>query len=193
MQINRPIASAVIFFAVLLLGFFFISPVFSEYRVLQGDLAQKQGEYDAKAAYYSEIAKVYDKISANKDIISKIDSAIPSNVSYGPLIYFFQKKAASSGLILNNLALVKSSQVKQEGNLKEIVFSINLMGSYPGFRSFLLNLEQSARLFEVNNISFASQRTQDSVINSTSKTSKVVQPATFQTYPFRLEIKTYSY
>jgi len=193
MEIDRPITIAVILFIILLLIFFLVVPKYHQFKDLQQKMGEKQTEFDAKFSYYSEIAKVYEQIMAKKDIVDKIDSAIPSNVSYGPLVYFFQKKGLENGLIVRGLSLTKVSPANPESDIKEIVFSLDLLGGYTAFKSFMSSLEKSARLFEVTNISFGSSA------SSISSTSSSVSPKTpsliqiLQTYPFKLEVKTYSY
>jgi len=137
--------------------------------------------------------------------VEKIDSAIPSSVSYGPLVYFFQKKAAESGLVVQSLSLTKSSFINADSNLKEINFSINLLGQYSALKNFLASVEKSARLFEIIGINFRNSQSpgtlgSSSLLSSSSSSVGVKRtgqppPAIkiIQTYPFQLLVKTYSY
>ncbi|MEK7562700.1 MAG: hypothetical protein AAB509_03410 [Patescibacteria group bacterium] len=197
-EFDRPIAIAVTLFVILLMIFFLVAPKYQEFKALRQQIGEKQAAYDAKFAYYSEIAKVYDQIMAKKDIVDKIDNAIPYNVSYGPLVYFFQKKGLENGLIVRGLSLSKSSAINPESDIKEIVFSLDILGGYSALKSFMASLEKSARLFEIDDISFGSSvLAQTAIISSiASKTSlktATVQPQILDTYPFKLEVKTYSY
>src|SRR3989344_8198531 len=99
MEINRPITIAVALFIVVLLIFFLVAPKYQQFKVFQQKIGEKQAAYDAKFAYYSEIAKVYEQLQAKKEIADKIDNAIPSSPAFGPLVYFFQKKSVENGLI----------------------------------------------------------------------------------------------
>lgn len=194
MEIDRPITIAIVLFIVVLLIFFLVVPKYQQFKVLQQKIGEKQAAYDAKFAYYSEVANVYEQLMAKKDVVDKIDSAIPSNVSYGPLVYFFQKKGLENGMILKGLFLTKASSVSPEANIKEITFSLDLLGGYTALKSFLSSLEKSARLFEVTSISFGSStqaQTTSALLGTQSKTPAPAQ--VLQTYPFKLEVKTYSY
>lgn len=192
MEIDRPIATAVIFFATLLLIFFLVAPKYRQFSDLRQKISEKQATYDAKFAYYSEIANIYEKIMAKKDIVDKIDTAIPSSPAFAPLVYLFQKKSVENGLIARGLFLTRVSNADPESNIKEIVFSLDLLGGYQAFKSFLSSLEKSARLFEINSISFSSSaRTLEPL--TPLKNKNPTQPQILQTYPFKLEITTYSY
>ena len=182
MTIDRPITIAVTLFIILLLIFFLVVPKYHQFKELQQKIGEQQSAYDAKFAYYSEVAKVYDQLQAKKDIVDKIDSAIPSNIAYGPLVYFFQKKAMENGMIVRGLFLSKAAPINPESNLKEIGFSLDVLGSYSALKSFMASLEKSSRLFEITNISFGS-----------SGVSVAGQLQILQIYPFKLEVKTFSY
>lgn len=186
MQIDRPIAIAVTLFVILLLIFFLISPKYQTFKDLQIKLGEKKAEFNAKYAYFAEIAKVYYELQSRKDNIKKIDDALPVDSSYGRLVYFFQKKAMENGLIIKSLFLSKSSPVSQESDLKEIVFSLDAMGSYSALNNFMVSLEKSSRLFEITSISFGSD-----VSGLVAET--IAQFQIQQTYQFKLEVKTHSY
>jgi len=196
MDFDRPIAIALILFTIVLLIFFLVVPKYNQFKVLQQTLGEKQAAYDAKFAYYSEIGTIYAKLVEKKEIVEKIDNAIPSEMSYGPLVYFFQKKALENGLIVKGLFLTKAAPINPDSELREIVFSMNLLGEYTALKSFMASLERSARLFDTNNISFGTMVapvTPASSSSSKTPAKSPVQIQIIQTYPFQLEIKTYSY
>lgn len=186
MQIDRPIAIAVILFIILFLIFFFVSPKYQTFKELQIKLGEKKAEFNAKYAYFGEITRVYNELQNRNDSIKKIDDAFSTDSSYGKLIYFFQKKAMESGLVIKSLFLSKSSPSAQESNLKEIIFSLDAIGSYSALNNFMISLEKSSRIFEITSISFGSDV-------SVQVAGLKPQFQAQQTYQFKLEVKTYSY
>lgn len=192
MNINRPIAIAIILFAALLLAFFFVSPKYREFRALQITEGEKKGEFNAKYDYFSAISKAYFELQNRKDDIKKIDDALPSESEFGRLVYFFQQKADESGLIAKNVFLSKGGPASPGSNVKEIIFSLDLLGSYSSLENFIASLEKSARLFEVKSITFNSETSTESA-SSKSKSALPKELAQNQTYSFNLEIKTHSY
>jgi Tfp pilus assembly protein PilO len=165
----------------LLLIFFLVVPKYTEFMSLRQKLGERQAEFDGKYNYYAEVSQKARELQANKEAIDKIDSALPTNVSFGDLVYFLQKKSAEDGLVIKNFQLVKSTVINPQSNIKEIIISLNLLGSYSAFKNFISSLEKSARLFELPNISFSS---------ISSGSAGALQG---QSYPFILTIKTYSY
>ena len=179
MQIDRPITIALILFIILLLVFFLVVPEYNTFGKLQIDLGEKKAEYQAKYDYYSSIDKIFYELQNRKDEIVKIDNALPENSDLGEIIYFLQETAKSNGLIVKDLFLSKSSLSTSQNNtkinsVKDITFSMSVLGDYISLQDFILSLEKSSRIFEVTNISFSS-----------------ASGSSLQS--FSLQIKTYSY
>jgi len=184
MTIDRPIAIALILFVVLVLGFYFVSPKYQEFKEIQLKVSEKEAEFKGKAEYFAEVSKTFKKLKDYEENLGKIEDeehlgpiedALPSTPSLAPLIYFFQIKSSENGLIFRRANLLSISLVNERSDIKEITFSLEFFGSYPAFKNFLISLEKSARLIEVESISFISQQESG------------------QTYPFNLTIKVYSY
>ena len=182
MNIDRPIAIAIILFIILLLIFFLVVPEYKVFKNLQVELGEKRAEFNAQFDYYAAITRTYFDLQVRQDDIKKIDNALPSTFDLGEIIYFLQKTAKENGLLLKELFLSKSSPapasagINNNNNVRDMVFSINLLGSYSALENFILSLEKSSRIFEVTNISFGSGA-----------------GASSQQQSFSLQIRTYSY
>jgi len=179
MQIDRPIIIALILFVTLLLVYFLVMPEYNTFKSLQVELGEKKAEYNAEYDYYAAIDVTYFGLQDRADDIKKIDNALPETPELGRTIYYLQKTATDNNLIVKNLFLSKSSQsVSPSGNInnsnvKDIIFSMNLLGEYPALGEFIMSLEKSSRLFEITDISFSSP--------------------SGPPYNFSLQIKTHSY
>jgi len=194
MKVDRPITIAIIIFIIVLLMYFFVVPRYNEFKDYQVKLSKAEAEYNGKFAYYSDVSRVFRELEDRKESLEKIENAIPVKSQLADLIYFFQQKGTESGLIVKNILLNKVSPITSESNIKEIVFSLDIMGSYQSLKNFLFSLENSSRLFEVGNISFGSQRSgQSSEKTSTTKPLPTQSGSSQEIYSFKLEIKTHSY
>ena len=182
MKIDRPITIAVIIFIIILLMYFFVTPKYYEFKGLQAKLGKAEAEYNGKFAYFSEVSKIFRELEDRQESLEKIENAIPPKPQLANLVYFFQRKGTESGLIVKNILLTKISPITSESSIKEIVFSLDVLGNYQSLKNFLSSLENSSRLFEVGNISFGSQ---------TQTLTPIVQPAIQQIYSFKFEIKTH--
>jgi len=189
--------------------FFFLVPEYKKFQSLRLELGEKIAEYNAKFDYYAEITKVYFNLRNQAEAVKIIDSALPSSPDLSSLVYFFQKTALENGMILKDVVLAKLAK-SDAVNLKEISFSLNLIGEYDSFKKFILALERSSRIFEITNISFGSPATVSSpLLESKSEESKKVEKTQkteerkkeetkelFQAtriYNFNIQVVTYSY
>ena len=182
MEINKPISAVVIFIITLVLTFLFVVPEYQKLKGLQNDVTKKQVEYNNIFIYYTEVSDTIKNIESKKDALPKIDNALPPNFSYAPLIYFFQKKVSEIGLVLGSISFLQVPLTTSDQAIKSIVFSIDVVGSYDGFKNFLSSLDKSARLFQINSISFAPTGSAKNISNQQNPT-----------YDFKLELQTNTY
>jgi len=183
MHIDKPIVIALTLFVILLLIFFLVSPEYQKFKTLQAELGIKKAEYNAEFDYYSAIAQSYNKLIAYSKDIKKIDSALPSSPSLGKLIYNLQDQTEKSGLILKSLFLTKGLNSTTKEGVKEIAFSLNLIGNYSALENFISALEKSSKLFEITNISFGAG----------DMSSSEAQFQTQSIYSFSMQISTHTY
>lgn len=186
MELNRQVLTILFVFVAIGLSVFLVYPKYNEFKYLQISLIEDQAELNSKYDYFAEVTKTYDQLETSKDSLSKIEGALSSNTSLSPLMYTIQKKSIESGLIVRNLFLSKVSPVDTKTGLKEIVFSVNLIGSYSALKNFSYSLEKSSGLFAINTVSFSSPVSFDP---TGQQSSQQIQ----STYPFDVEIKVNSY
>lgn len=185
MQIDRPIVIALTLFIILLLVFFLVAPEYNTFGKLQTELGEKKAEFNAEFDYYDAITKTYDDLQNHQDDIKKIDDALPQDPALGKLVYFLQEAAKENGMMIKDLFLSQSSantaQPSVSNNVKDMVFSMDLLGDYASLENLIVSLENSSRIFEITSISFGS---------AGGATSGSTQQ---QTYSFSLQVKTHSY
>ncbi len=184
MTFNKTFSTIIIFVVALVVALLFVFPKYKESSSLENKLAQNQAKYDADVEYYAKIASLSKDIDDKKDLLEKINIALPTDSSLAPLVYFFQKKGAESGLVVKSVVMTKNSSLADNKEIKDIIFTLNVLGNYQGLKNFLASLETSARLFEVNAIAFKSP-----VASQDANKSKNQQ----QVYDFQLEVETHSY
>lgn len=186
MQVDKPISIVIIGLIIVLSVSFFVYPEYKTFNRLRLELGEKKAEFNAEFDYYADITKTYYELRNREELLGKIDDALPHELAFGKIVYFFQKTAEENGLMVRDLFLSKSSRSDVSGKINEIVFSIDLMGDYSSLKDFIIALEDSARIFEVISISFGSESF--SQLDSLDTEFEI-----YQTYLFNLQIKTYSY
>jgi Tfp pilus assembly protein PilO len=170
-----PIIIVACFLLVIILGAVVLLPKFQELREIQKNIAEKEEELRSQESYFAELREIKTKLEKYQEQLTKINAALPDEQSLPSLFDFLQKTSSQSGLILKGIGPFTISPSEDDPNLRETQFSFQVLGSYSSFKNFLLSLEKSARMIEVENISFSSPKEEDNL------------------FVFNLRIKVYSY
>lgn len=173
---NKLIIIIGVFVLSLILGLTLLWPKYQNLQILQADIKEKKLDFQSKKDYFSKIKETSVQLGQYQEPLAKISSALPLDPALPPLISFFQSSAVQTGLLLEKISWVGTAASKEKGNLKETQVSFQLTGSYDNLKNFLLVLEGSARMIEVQNIS----------VEAPKKELK-------ESPTFVINIKTYSY
>ena len=171
---SRQITIAIFLLTALILGIFLVWPKYQDLQNLNSQIRQKQSELKSQGEYFLKLEEISQRLEDQKEILAKIDSALPGRPSLPALFDFLQKTSSQSGLVLKEIGFGSQPILGQE-MIKEIQIPLVLSGSYPAFKDFLKKIEKSARILEVNSVSFSSLSAKEKL------------------FDFSLKIKTYSY
>lgn len=151
---NYPLYIILAFSLSLLLIFTLVLP---KYRVLNSfkqEILEREAELRSQEEYFQQLQGISGEVESYKDSFLKIKFALPKDYSTTELFNFFQKVASQTGLILGQMSPSESVLTKEE-KIRTNRISLSLIGSYFDFKNFLSIIEKSARLIEVDNISFS--------------------------------------
>lgn len=160
----------------LILGWGLVFPKYQELSSLRQKIEEKKAEINNQDEYFSNLKKISEELKNYQIQLAKIKTALPSNpfLSLPILLDFFQKASFQSGLVLKEIKTPSIQASPDFKEIQEIALTLVVSGSYPSFKNFLSILEKSARLIQVENISFSGEKKEASL-------------------DFNLKIKTYSY
>lgn len=114
----------------------------------------------------------------SKTDLARTDEALPKDRRAAQLLAFFESLSGKSGLVLKSIELSEKIEVKAEspgqprpgvgispakpsGLVREFPITINMLGTYESFKSFLGALETSLRVVDVDNLNFSVTGTAD--------------------------------
>lgn len=135
---------------------FLVFPKYQTLNVLKKEILEKEEEFRSQEKYFETLQKTSEELKKYEDSLSKVDAALPKNPSLPELLNFIQKASSQSGLSLKGISPAATSPFG--GKIKETRINFLLVGNYPDFKNFLSILEKSARLIDVENISFSSPK-----------------------------------
>lgn len=170
----------------LILGVFLVWPKYTELYSLQSQIKQEETNLQSKESYLQKLQKTLPEIKKYETVLTKIDSALPSFVSWASIFDFMQKISAPNGLLLKKIAMtpaqgfltvkpVKEGAIsalpteevspeavsESQTDIRKNSLNISLSGSYSGLKNFLNDLEKSARLFKVKLIEVSAPEKED--------------------------------
>lgn len=153
---NKTLIIVFCLFLSAVLGVFVVLP---KYRLLQSEKAEAVVEGQSLAnteSYYQNLNSINNQLQQYSDQLSKIDMALPQGNSIPQTFYFFQNEVSESGMVLKNLGQISNAPSASHPGLQKYSMTLSVSGPYSVFKSFLQNLEQSARMVQVQEISFSS-------------------------------------
>lgn len=152
------------------LFFLVIFPKAQTFFSLNNEILEKDSELRYQEENFQELREISEKLKTYENSLARIDSALPRAASVPLFLDFIQKSSAQSGLSLKAISPSLTDSAEKGGMIKEMRVNLTLSGSYSDFMGFLSFLENSARLIEVENISFASSEKSPLSFNLTIKT-----------------------
>lgn len=143
----------------LALGLFLLWPKYQDLQTLRSNIRERETELQSKEGYFALVRAASSTLDQYQEPLAKIVSALPDDPSLPPLLNFFQSTAAQTGLLLEKVSLggVVTSSEKPTAP-KEVRVTIQLRGSYQSLKDFLATLENSARLIEIEKLSFTTPK-----------------------------------
>ena len=171
---NYPFYTTIFFIFSFFLFVFLVFPKYQTLNVLKKEVLEKQEEFRSQEKYFETLQDASEELKKYEGPLSKVDSALPKNPSLPELLNFIQKASSQSGLSLKGISPAVTLPF-EKGEIKETRINFLLVGSYPDFKNFLSILEKSARLIDVENISFSLPKEKEGLFN------------------FAITIKVYSY
>jgi Tfp pilus assembly protein PilO len=189
MEIHKPITIIIFLILTVILTFLFVVPKYQEYQELTMKILESHAQYSGESIYYARVSDVLLGLETRKEVLDKIQGSLPNSFSLGPVVDFIQQKGTENNVKITSvmfsqispLSLDQVPYAKAVGEIKNSAFTASVTGSYQGLKNFLSAMDNSARLFEMDSVSF-------SKIDSISTARNRVQE-----YVLKLEVKTHSY
>ncbi|KPJ73637.1 hypothetical protein AMJ48_00155 [Parcubacteria bacterium DG_74_1] len=155
---NRIIIIIIFIVISLVLIMTLILPKYRELNVLRVEVDQREAELQRTKDYFTDLYNMSEELKEYQESLSKIDSALPSELSFPSLLDYLEKISAENDLILASIGEVTTYALDQRPNIQEHRLGFSLAGSYSSFKEWLHTLEKSSRLIEVTSIDFSTSQ-----------------------------------
>jgi Tfp pilus assembly protein PilO len=161
--------------AILAIGFFLIWPKYQKFESLKVQIENSELDLRQTESFYEKLEKLSEDLEGYQDQLSKIDLALPDNSSFAAisLINFVgNSSGVTSGVNGLKLKKLKSFSItspklpvqapgtpaQPQSKVKDISVDFEVSGSYSALKNFIQTLENSAKIIEVENLSFSVEK-----------------------------------
>lgn len=148
------ILTFILFFSLLAFVVLVLIPKYQTVLKLRVNISEWEKAIEEQREYFNYLNEDLERIKEYKNQMEKISLAIPLEPSLPNFFHLVENLALANGLSLKEVGTFSISQSKEIPSLKEAETSFILTGPYPAFKNFISDLEKSARLVKIENISF---------------------------------------
>ncbi len=178
---NRFVFTIIAILLSVVVGILLVHPKYQTFEEKRAEIELKEKELENIEERFGEVEEALSKLENYQEELAKIDTALPDDPSIPTLLAFLKKTVEVNTLSLKNLStnfvssfdkeesisvnenvsaegeesFMEGEEASSEKTIQEIEISITVFGSYELFKAFLTDLEESARLIEVKDISFS--------------------------------------
>ena len=153
---------------------FFGWPAYKNFNNLRFQIENSKADLKSKQEYFSNLKDVLAKIKEHDVELAKINSALPATSVVPDMVNFLAQKSSQNGVILEKVELERMAPLTPDSKIQKLGFNITVSGFYPALKSFISNLQNSAKIIEINSVTFP-------------------QPREGGIFSFNLRLQTYSY
>jgi len=146
------IVPVLLLLAVVAGGVFLVWPKYQEFQKLRTELKIAKDDLKQKEDYIANLSSVDVELESYRGAVDKINSSFADDMSTPVIMNYLQKTVAENGLVLKGITEEGSSASAAAGSS----FSLSVSGSYGAFKNLISSLYLSAKIFEIDSLSFAS-------------------------------------
>lgn len=152
------IITIISFFIIVIFSLIFLHPSLQEMVVARENITNKRQILTEREGHFLSLKEYKQKIEAHQEELDKISSALPEDAQLNlfSLLRFFEKTSDKTGVILTEIGIFTITSLEKRPEIKETKLNFKIKGTYAAFRNFLIELERSARIIKVEEISFSS-------------------------------------
>jgi len=137
-------------------GFFvMVLPMYNDITQAREDLAIRRERLKERTELVNKVDQLNSEYQKYADQIKKLDKLIPEKKQADQIISSLQEIANQSGLNMTEIAVADSTKQGKTSNYQSSLISLQLSGSYSQFNNFLKLIEQSLRLYDINDITMS--------------------------------------
>jgi len=170
---------------------FLVLPQYQNWQSVSSRVGELEKTVQSQKEYFQQIQEIAEDLKRNSSNLKKIEMGLPQNPSLPQLFHFIRKVGSETGVSFQKIGKIETRETPQT-KIKETLIDIVVVGDYSAFKNFLSKIENSARLIEVEKISFAFSPKEETK-EEEKKREKEKTEKENPLFNFDLRIKVYHY
>jgi len=135
--------------------FTFALSKYHDYQIYRSELLQRQAELISHQEYFKNLDYLQAELKKYEPELIKVNASLPPDPFVATLFDFLQRIASQDGLVLKRIDSDQNSLVSDKFSLFKKEIAIIVDSPYSAFRKFILDIEKSSRLIQIESLSFA--------------------------------------
>jgi len=160
---NRTIIAIILLGATAIASLFVVKPKYQEYAQKKAELEARQVELSYHQQHFSVLKDTEARLKQSQEAFAKIDNSLPSFFSLPAFYANMLKLTSQSGMVVDQIS--HTGTINPQERLKKQSFSLSVSGTFASFNNFLNVIEKSAKIFEVDGMSFTYPEEEGEVIS----------------------------
>ncbi len=128
---------------------------YQDFQIYRSELLQKKAELESRQEYFKNLDYLQAELKKYEPELVKVNSSLPPIPSAPALLDFFQKTASQNGLVFKRIEFNQTSLVSERPYILKKEIAIIVDSPYFAFRKFILDIEKSSRLIQIESLSFS--------------------------------------
>jgi len=171
---------------------FLVLPQYQNWQSVSSRVGELEKNIQTQKEYFQQIQEIAEDLKRNSSNLKKIEMGLPKNSSLPQLFHFIRKVNSEMGLSFQKIGKIETRENPQT-KIKETLIDIVVVGDYSAFKNFLSKIENSARLIEVEKISFSFSQKEEIKKEEEKKREKEKTEKESPVFNFDLRIKVHHY
>jgi hypothetical protein len=177
---NKTFVAIFCFVAVIAVGWFFLMPIYGDVKTKNNELGLQKDEISKMEKGLDKLGDLMDSYNKNKDKADLVLQMAPVGIDLPSILSQFETLSSQTGVILYSIDAAdsgsgsegsqpqeastqaidagaqasSSASAGQVSAIKSATANLKISGTYESLKNFLMELERSARLADVQTVSF---------------------------------------
>ena len=155
MKTARLILPIVFIFISVIGAAFFILPRYQDLAEVRDDIKEREERVEEGDRTLAQLREFRRLVEAHEEQFEKLEKAVPRQTALPAVYHSLQEISIVSGVVLLSVSDTSEDVQRKDFVIENTTISFEVMGPYEGMKSFLQQIKNSPRVFNVVSVDMA--------------------------------------